>query len=75
MDQIHLLNGMDRIIVTGHSLGAAVASLCALDIVNQGLAQDVRSWTFASPRTYFWKPKRLIKRSRKASAFTTLSMW
>lgn len=53
MDQLHLVNGVDRLIVTGHSLGAAVASLCALDLAVHGGFHDLRCWTFASPRTYF----------------------
>ncbi|WP_260702879.1 lipase family protein [Edaphobacter flagellatus] len=53
MDQLHLLSGIDRLIVTGHSLGAAVASLCALDLAVHGGFHNLCCWTFASPRTYF----------------------
>jgi hypothetical protein len=50
--RLSLLTGVDRIIVTGHSLGAAVATLCAHDLAEQGLPK-VEGCTFASPRAYF----------------------
>jgi hypothetical protein len=53
MDQIHLLDGLNRIIVTGHSLGAAVASLCLLDLAANGDVAKYDGCTFASPRV-FW---------------------
>jgi len=37
------------VIVTGHSLGAALATLTALDLVNQGVS-SVRLFNFGSPR-------------------------
>ncbi|KAJ6838216.1 lipase-like [Iris pallida] len=44
------LYGDLRVMVTGHSMGGAMASFCALDLtVNQGL-RDVRLMTFGQPR-------------------------
>ena len=57
MDQIHLLNGLNRIIVTGHSLGAAVASLCLLDLAGNGDAKKYDGCTFASPRVFWGETK------------------
>ena len=52
LDQIHLLSGVKRVVVTGHSLGAAVSTLCTLDLASQGVLPKVESCTFASPRTF-----------------------
>ena len=52
------LPAVDRLLVTGHSLGAAVASLCALELGVEKPAQHVACWTFASPRVYFVSAKR-----------------
>jgi hypothetical protein len=38
------------IFVTGHSLGAAVAAICTLDLSQNAGARDVRTYTFAPPR-------------------------
>lgn len=38
------------IVVTGHSLGAALAALCCLDLRSNAQASDVRMYTFAPPR-------------------------
>lgn len=46
------------VIVTGHSLGAAIANLCALDLSVKPAFPVVKCWTFASPRTYLGRPKR-----------------
>lgn len=56
-DNLHLINGATRVIVTGHSLGAAVASLCALDLASHpamagASISGVECCTFASPRAY-----------------------
>lgn len=42
-----------RIIVSGHSLGAGVATLCALDFKARKIAGNVSCWTYASPRIFF----------------------
>lgn len=39
-----------RVIVTGHSLGAALASLTALDIIKSGIENEVVLVNFGSPR-------------------------
>eukprot|EP01117_Protostelium_nocturnum_P011779 TRINITY_DN4295_c0_g1_i2.p1 TRINITY_DN4295_c0_g1~~TRINITY_DN4295_c0_g1_i2.p1 ORF type:complete len:326 (-),score=62.06 TRINITY_DN4295_c0_g1_i2:19-996(-) len=40
-----------RIIITGHSLGGALATLAAADIaIHPKTSEDVRLWTFGSPR-------------------------
>uniref|UniRef100_A0A7S3VTA6 Fungal lipase-type domain-containing protein n=1 Tax=Dunaliella tertiolecta TaxID=3047 RepID=A0A7S3VTA6_DUNTE len=39
-----------RLFVTGHSMGAAISSLCALDLKFKLGFTDVRQWTFGSPR-------------------------
>jgi len=36
--------------VTGHSLGAALAVICALDLAQSGFNGDVQVWTFGQPR-------------------------
>ena len=38
------------IIITGHSLGAAVATLCGLDIIKLGCCNNTIVYNFASPR-------------------------
>ena len=45
--------GLNRVVVTGHSLGGAVASLCALDLASHGVLPNVECCTFASPRAFF----------------------
>lgn len=49
---------VDRLLMTGHSLGSATASLCAIELATQHPAQKVACWTFASPRVFFGRPKR-----------------
>eukprot|EP01094_Clydonella_sp_ATCC50884_P021052 TRINITY_DN4530_c0_g1_i1.p1 TRINITY_DN4530_c0_g1~~TRINITY_DN4530_c0_g1_i1.p1 ORF type:complete len:306 (+),score=75.95 TRINITY_DN4530_c0_g1_i1:43-918(+) len=39
-----------RVLVTGHSLGAALAEICALDLVEHRFASDVTVINFGSPR-------------------------
>jgi predicted lipase len=51
--RIHQLDQCDRIIVTGHSLGAAAASLCLLDRIGIGDGGKHEGCTFASPRVFF----------------------
>ena len=46
--------GLNRVIVTGHSLGGAVASLCALDLASHGVLPNLECCTFASPRTFYF---------------------
>jgi len=38
------------IIVTGHSLGAALAAIGGLDLVQSGFKGEVQAWTFGQPR-------------------------
>jgi hypothetical protein len=40
------------VLVTGHSLGAALATLTALDIAHQQPSYDVTLWNFGSPRIF-----------------------
>lgn len=42
--------GDTKIIVTGHSMGGAMASFCGLDLVVNQNAQDVQVMTFGQPR-------------------------
>lgn len=49
--------GLNRVIVTGHSLGGAVASLSALDLASHGVLPNVECCTFASPRAFFFTSK------------------
>ena len=49
LDQLKKLNPKKMIIVTGHSLGAGVSTLCALDLASI-YPGNVVSYTFASPR-------------------------
>mmetsp|Transcript_6418 Transcript_6418/g.10983 ORF Transcript_6418/g.10983 Transcript_6418/m.10983 type:complete len:388 (+) Transcript_6418:33-1196(+) len=44
------LHPTPRLFVTGHSMGAALANLCALDLKFAHQFTEVRSWTFGSPR-------------------------
>lgn len=43
--------GAQQIWVTGHSLGAALALLCAFDLLNPGFGATPQLYTFAGPRT------------------------
>jgi predicted lipase len=45
-----------RVYVTGHSLGAALASLCGYELAND-IENDVTVVSFASPRVGNWKWK------------------
>jgi predicted lipase len=54
-DGLAKLRPVNRIIVTGHSLGAAVATLCVMDLISNGDGSiPFEGCTFASPRV-FWK--------------------
>ncbi len=57
----HALTGIpafQNVIVTGHSLGAAITNLCALETAAKNGFGGLKCWTFASPRTYFGVPRR-----------------
>tara|TARA_B110000259_G_C13932692_1_gene369583 strand:+ start:226 stop:909 length:684 start_codon:yes stop_codon:yes gene_type:complete len=52
-DQVHQMANVDtstHIMVTGHSLGGALATLCALDLAITNPSLDVDCITFGSPR-------------------------
>ena len=52
-DQVHLManvHASTRVMVTGHSLGGALATLCALDLAVTNPSLDVDCITFGSPR-------------------------
>jgi hypothetical protein len=53
LNQLPLLEGLDRVIVSGHSLGAAVATLCLLDLASNHVDRaKYEGVTFASPRIF-----------------------
>ena len=37
--------------VTGHSLGGALAVFAATDLISSGIAKNIRLYTFGQPRT------------------------
>jgi hypothetical protein len=56
LSNLNLLAGCKRVIVTGHSLGAAVATLCLLDLeINKQLpgTAALEGVTFASPGVFY----------------------
>lgn len=57
LDQLHLLDKYDRVIVTGHSLGAATATLCLLDLIENNGGHTYEGCTFASPRVFWGNTK------------------
>ena len=40
----------DRVVVTGHSLGAALATLTALELITKSVSKEVHTIHFGSPR-------------------------
>lgn len=48
LDELTQSGSVPRIIITGHSLGAALATVCATDLM--GMAYPVVLYTYASPR-------------------------
>lgn len=61
VSQLSLLQGVNRLIVTGHSLGSAVATLCALELKVFNAFPKVDCWTFASPRVFAFNTKAFDK--------------
>lgn len=47
---MHATAPLRKVYVTGHSLGGALATLCAADLAVSGVAPDPAVYTFASPR-------------------------
>jgi len=45
------MQGVDKIIVVGHSLGSSLATLVAFDSIESGYAKSVQLLTYASPYT------------------------
>jgi len=66
LHQLELLKDYDRVIITGHSLGAAVASLCLLELRGRSDGAKYEGMTFASPGTFFGKPRKFVESGAKS---------